>query len=512
MKNKLVVWGTNAANEKVLIALELQADKSKVLLYTFPEAITTEAFVDEMMNNWRTDKAEVAFPESHTQEERALSVTEGLLPEGLKPEREDLIQRAQTEWHFVVLSTKLHQAYQEELAELKEKVEKLTEFDNGLWESLRTFWSKVQDQARDRNLFREHADSLRDDINALFEDMKKLRSKMQDEFMSSSKNLFDEFNVKLEAVEEKIQAGGNKLNAVFEELKQIQRRYRDSRMSNEHRNKLWERLDGAFKAAKEKKFGPDANKGSLVERHARRLQGLQDAIKRMEDSIRRDEDELKFQKRKIASTEGQLEAQIREAKIKLVEERLASKHVKLEDMNKTRESVERQIAQAQEKEDHRKKMEEAKKQAKEEIAAEVKTSTKTEEKVDEAEAPKEEKTETPKEEESILGALSNVVGESLEDITDTVKAVASVMGEKAAKAIDEALETAEEYVDELTKKEEAATEEAKAEEAAPAAEEVKAEETETVEEKPKKAPAKKKPAAKKEDTPEESSEEDKKED
>ncbi len=42
MKNKVVVWGTNAENEKVLIALELQAEANKVMLYTFPEAIAPE--------------------------------------------------------------------------------------------------------------------------------------------------------------------------------------------------------------------------------------------------------------------------------------------------------------------------------------------------------------------------------------------------------------------------------------------------------------------------------------
>ena len=52
MKNKVVVWGTNAENEKVLIALELQAEANKVMLYTFPEAIAPEEFVNKMMNEY----------------------------------------------------------------------------------------------------------------------------------------------------------------------------------------------------------------------------------------------------------------------------------------------------------------------------------------------------------------------------------------------------------------------------------------------------------------------------
>ena len=184
MKNKVVVWGTNAENEKVLIALELKADANKVMLYTFPEAIATDDFVNKMMNEWRDGKP-VEFPDGHTSLERELSVTESLLPDDLKVERGDLIQRAQTEWHFTVLSTKLHAAYDQELAEFKEKVEALSAYDNKLWDSLRAFWDKVQGQSRERNLFREHADHLRDNINALFDDRKKLRRKMQNECVSA---------------------------------------------------------------------------------------------------------------------------------------------------------------------------------------------------------------------------------------------------------------------------------------------------------------------------------------
>ena len=121
MKNKLVIWGSNAENEKFLIALELQAGSSRVLLHMFPEAVADEAFVQKMMHEWRDGKGEVAFPEGCVTTERELSVTDSLLPDDIKVDRPDLVQRAQTEWHFAVLSDKLHAAYQQELAEFKEK-------------------------------------------------------------------------------------------------------------------------------------------------------------------------------------------------------------------------------------------------------------------------------------------------------------------------------------------------------------------------------------------------------
>ena len=449
MKNKVVVWGTNAENEKVLIALELQAEANKVILYTFPEALAPEEFVNKMMGDWRDGKP-VEFPEGHTMLERELSVTDSLLPDDLKVERGDLIQRAQTEWHFAVLSAKLHTVYQQELAEFKEKVQALSAYDNKVWDSLKGFWDKVQSQSRERNLFREHADNLRDNINALFDDLKKMRSQVQSEFMETSKGVFEEFNKALDDIEGRIAAGGAKLNSVFEDLKQMQRRYRDARMSNEHRNQLWDRLDGAFKKAKERKFGPSANEGSIADRHESRMKGLNDAIKRMEESVRRDEEDLQFQHKKVNTTEGQLEAQIRMAKIKMIEERLSSKREKLAEMHQTRSDVERQISSAKdkevkraEKEAEKQKLDAAKEAAKSEIAASIKTKT--------------------EKDDTLFEAATSVIGDLLMDALDTAKAVASVVAEKAEEAIDKAVDKAEDAYDKAKDKAEVAFE--KAEEA-----------------------------------------------
>lgn len=494
MKNKIVVWGTNAQQEKVLIGLELQPETNKVLLHTFPESIATEEFVNKMMAEWRNG-APVPFPEGYSTLERELSVVESILPDDLKVDRPDLIQRAQTEWQFAVLSAKLHQAYQQELAEFREKVKALENYDHTLWDDLRSFWDKVQGQSRDRNLFREHADNLRDNINELFDDLKKLRARVQDEFMVTSKKIFEEFNTTLDDVEKRIVAGGNKLNSVFEDLKQLQRKYRDARMSNEHRNSLWERLDGAFKAAKERKFGPAANEGSVMERHGRRLEGLNDAIRRMEDSIKRDEDELTFQRKKVDATEGQLEAQIRTAKIKMIDERIGSKREKLNEMLHTRLEVERQInitkekeARRAEKESEKQRIDAAKEAAKSEIQASIKSkkpapatetiasltgdalagavptsdasqaveadletaaTAEANHQAAEADVPQ---AQSEKSEESLLGAIGTMISEAVEDASTTARAIFQVASEDPKGFVTEVVEKAQEVYEKAVEK------------------------------------------------------------
>ncbi len=373
MKTKLVLWGTNAEEERILIALELLPEENFVNVYTFPEAVATEEFSQKMLDVWRDD-GEVEFPEGYEVSKKELSVSGDLLPEGLEAERGDIVQRAQTEWHFMVLSTKLNQSYVAELNTLRDQIDKLDRYDASVWESLKSFWEKVQVQVKDRNLLKDHANSLRDSTNELFAQLKGLRAKLDEAFNQRSQDNHDKFMEILQGVEEKVQKG-LRLQGIFDELKSIQRKFRESKLTREHRSKVWERLDAAFKAVKEKRFGASANEDrSPLERLQRRYEGLLSAIEKMQRSIKRDEDDLDFQNRKIANSDGQLEAQIRQAKIKMIEERINSKQEKLGEMRVTEKELEDRMAKQKEKDAKRKeqeKLEEAKKQAEAEIAKKI---------------------------------------------------------------------------------------------------------------------------------------------
>ena len=471
MKTKIVLWGTNEADERVLIALALKAEENKVDIWTFPEKVVTEDFSQKMMREWRNG-TEVEFPEEQTYSERELSVTESLLPDTLKVERGDVVQRAQTEWHFVVLSSKLNQAYQTELGELREKAEALEDYSQEVWDNLKEFWGKVQGQVRERNLFREHADSLRDNTNALFSKMKELRGKLDEDFKNRSQEHVDKFQAILGDLEKKAE-DGFRLQGIFEELKKVQRNFRDTKLTREHRSMLWKRIDDAFKSVKAKRFGNNAvMDSSPMQRLTRRYEGLIAAIEKMERSISRDKEDLEFQNRKIATTDGQLEAQIRQAKIVMIKERIRSKEEKLGEMKGTKVELDSKI-EAQKQRDAKKAerdaREAAKAAAKEKIAAEIaaKNEARQEEvekleKAAEAMKGKKKEAKSDEKEESILAAAGAVLGDSLTDVVDTVKAVAEVVSDKIEEAVEELKEDLKETLsddDEDSKEPEAKSEE-----------------------------------------------------
>lgn len=465
MKTKLVLWGTNAQNERLLIALELMPEENKVKAFTFPEQIATEEFSQLMLKEWRDGNA-VEFPDGFSVEERELTLSGSILPDGVKAEREDIVQRAQTEWHFIVLSSRLYHTYHSELGEFKDRIEKALRFESSLWDELKGFWDKVQVQVRDRNLFREHADALRDRTNELFTSLKELRGKLDEEFERLSKDNFERFNQMLADVEKKV-SDGLRLQPLFDDLKEMQRKFREAKLTKDHRTKIWDRLDNAFKVIKEKRFGTSSapttgatgapgtgDDRSPGERLSRRYEGLMSAIDKMEKSIKRDEDDLDFQKRKVASTDGQLEAQIRQAKILMIEERIRSKREKLGEMTQTREELDRRV-ESQKERDAKKaeqdKIHEAKRAAEEKIKSEIKAAADARKEDDDklskaaeqlkvekgAPTTKSEDAPAGDKEESLLDAVIATVGDSVTDVVDTIKAVGEVVGDKIGDLVDD---------------------------------------------------------------------------
>ncbi len=377
MKTKIVLWGENEQGDKILLGIQLIAQENIIRINIIPEEDATEIFYNQMMNQWREGQ-KIPLPKTTKVIDRPLSMTAGLLPDEIKTQRQDILARAKTEWHFVVLSAKLYESYADEIQQIKERINELSQFDSGIWEEMKAFWAKVQNQVREKNLFREHASELRTKTNELFDTLKSLKKAMNDEFERQSKDHLDAFYSKLEDIEDRIEKGFG-LQPIFNELKNIQSDFKNTSFTRKHHNDVWKRLDKAFKKVKEKRFGkPEPGASSAQIRLTRRYDGLIAAINKMEQSINRDVRDKDFQEKRISTTDGQLELQIRQAKMAMIEERLASKKAKLEDMLKTRGELEKRIEIEKEKAEQRKlekehsqKVKNAKEEVKKDIAEEI---------------------------------------------------------------------------------------------------------------------------------------------
>jgi len=342
MRNRIAVWGRDAQENRVLITIELQVSDNIVRIQTYPEKVVSDDVFKSFMDNWRKNK-EAELPEPDRVIARELSVTDGILPDDLKAEQTDMILRAQTEWHYHVLSNKLAETYKSELAEIEDRIERAGEYSSDLWNQAKNFWQKVQGQLQDKTLLREQGNDIRKRVDKSFEKLKEMREVLNEKYKEQSVKNVAKFTELLEDAEKRITEGTH-LNKVFGDLRDIQKKFHNVKFTKTDRDAIYSRIDAAFKSVKEKRGqggGNDRNAG----RTQSRLNGLIKAMDRMKSGIGRDENDLKFERRRIEKTDGQLEKQIREAKVIMIESRIASKQVKLDDMIKTKAMLEKKIEQ-----------------------------------------------------------------------------------------------------------------------------------------------------------------------
>lgn len=433
MKSRIALWGKNTNSQKFLCTLELDPNENKIHFQAIPEADVNDELEEQIFKSWRTG-GELTFPASTDQLKVDLTQTDQLMPDAYIADNPDIINQARAEWKFLVLSTKFTQLYRSELDEIKDKIHQADEFKDHMWDDLKSFWDKVQEQVRERTLLREHTNELRESTNELFNHLRKMRTQLEATFKTTSKSLIQPFLDKLEEINKKIDEGG-RFNALFDELKGIQNQTKEMKLSREARAHLWEQLDTSFKKVKEKRSsgensGGDQKNANGPDRIKGRLDGLLEAIKKMETSIQRDRNEMEFQNKRIDQSGGQLEAQLRGAKLSMIEERIKSKENKLAEMHATRMELEKRMEQQAERQ--RKREEEAKKAemteaAKEKIAQQIKEDIKQKQEA------VEKKIVHPKSEangSSSNGSAKEAQANGSDEISNVIQTIAAITEEK----------------------------------------------------------------------------------
>jgi hypothetical protein len=116
-------------------------------------------------------------------------------------------------------------------------------------------------------------------------------------------------------------------------------------LTKEDRDLIFVRIDQLFNLIREKrehktKSGTN-HETNTEERINKRYKGLIQVIRTMEGSISRDRKDIEYETKRIQTTTEQLESQIRVAKIRMIEDRIRSKQEKLEELLKTKVSLEK---------------------------------------------------------------------------------------------------------------------------------------------------------------------------
>lgn len=326
MKDKIAFWGSDEQDKDILVVLRLRADDNKVDLWTFPKDGLDENFTKSIFEDWEAIDPE-KFPPVFIHVEQDMSQP-GLLPDNVRTKNTEVVNRAETEWYVKVLSSKLLTKLGSETEQLARQIDTCTEYDKDLWDTVQSYWDKVNQHFQARDLNREQAAVLREKINACFAKLKGLRkesNKQQEQEMLAN---YDRIKGMLDKFFQQISDKQN-LNKVFDDLKALQSEFTKTRFTQEHRSSLYHTINEAFEAVKIERNAQRNN------RFAGRIEGLKDAIAKMEKSLKIDENELKFQQDQQKNTSGKLEAQLREAKIQMILTRANSKREKINDMYAT---------------------------------------------------------------------------------------------------------------------------------------------------------------------------------
>ena len=359
MKDKIVFWGTNQNEEKILITLRLRLSDDRVDIWTFPEKSLKQDFIDQMFQDWNNIDVD-NFPQPHSYLERTMG-EQSLLPDEIKANDTEIVRRAEEEWYVQILSAKLKNRLQEQVRSLLHQVEAMETYDKEVWAITKSFWDKVSEHYQARDLNKEHAGALRDKLNLCFKKLKLLMEVENKKYEAEAQNIFDEFVQKIEDIKPRISPTNN-LKALFGELNNLQKEANKAALTGKLRHELKKHFDEVFTELK-------AIRKSLVSNKLnRRINGLQKAIDKMQRSLDYDLDSLNFQESRMKNAGGKLEMQLREAKIKMISSKVDSKQTKLDDMHKTLNELKEELKKEMKREQaqkHKKGKQENKKQTKE---------------------------------------------------------------------------------------------------------------------------------------------------
>jgi hypothetical protein len=335
MQNRFTARGKNKEEQDLLLAFELQEAQFKVILHLIPMNTLKQDQIAFLEKDW-VEGAEYSLLEN-TQTISPDLNDDSMLPQDILSQETGKIRMQQNAWALRLLTNKLWESYLLELEELKKRAKELVNYDRNLFDQAKSFWERVLERRKERDISQEKLEEIKNEVNGIFEALKNFRKSENQLFDKESAEKRAELLGRLQQFREQISADTN-FKQLFEDLKKLQDSIKDGRFSKADFQLIRKAFDDAFRFLQLKRDDFYSNKNQD------RIRGLNDALQKIEKSLERDKKDIEYFSRKIESPKvNQLEAQLIKVKLNLLKDTAASKEEKLADIRKTLNKLSRQM-------------------------------------------------------------------------------------------------------------------------------------------------------------------------
>lgn len=327
-KNRFATKALNQKDEPILVALELNVNSMNIEVRYFLTATMKDDEIEDFIKKFSNGE-EPSFPDNATLENRSFT-EESLLPDNIKIEgKSGAIRQLQNEWSYLLLTAKLFEQFNAQLEDIKIKAAELKGFSSDLFDEAKEFWEKVLEYKKEREISQEKLTYFKEEINGVFDHLKKLKESLLKEKDAASEKIRAEFTEVLAGIDARLEEQGVRFNTIMDELKALQTKLRGEDIKRDIKNILFDDIQARYdriKVRREEVLGGVNNS---------RIDGLTQALERMQKSLSIDVKDLEFNTKKLDHVNNKLELQLREAKINVLKDRIASKEEKIADIQKT---------------------------------------------------------------------------------------------------------------------------------------------------------------------------------
>lgn len=331
MQSRFITAGILKDETDVVLAYELKESEFRLDLHVIPKKALSKEALDKLSTDW-VNGGEFEFPEGTELINPDINA-DSILPDQIKSDKTGEIRHKQNEWAVQLLTNKLWESYLIELDKLKKRAADLANYDKSLFDDAKSYWERVLEHKKERNITQERLDKIKEDVNAIFEQLKTFRKTESAEFEKGSNGTREQIIEKLNQIKAKADEKAN-FKALHDEIKALQNEYRNQRLLKSDETSVRKAYDDAFHYISEQR-----NK-YFSDKFESRITGLRDVISKMEKGLERDRKDLDYFTKKSESPRIQsLELQLLKVRLRQIKETITSKEDKLKDIHKTLESI-----------------------------------------------------------------------------------------------------------------------------------------------------------------------------